>query len=124
MPSLGIKWIERIITKRAVKSVRLFREDAEKPLGRMGNSWLFQETTTRLRGTIEARTTTCESVKIWLVRCTVQRPQRVKMKRRSGKPTKDSPELVRLVHDHGTGRPGSANISSPTDSWEESNHAF
>jgi hypothetical protein len=22
------------------------------------------------------------------------------------------------------GRPGSANISSPTDSWEDSNHAF
>ena len=28
-----------------------------------GNSWLFQETTTRLPGTTDARTTTYESVK-------------------------------------------------------------
>ena len=46
------------------------------------------------------------------------------MERGSGKPTKNRSELECLVHDRGAGTPGSANISSPTDSWEESNYAF
>ena len=54
-----------------------------------GNSWLFQETTTRLPGTTDARTTTYESVKDLAVRCAVQQPHRVQIKRRSGKPTKN-----------------------------------
>jgi len=41
-----------------------------------------------------------------------------------GQADENWPELVRLVHDLGAGRPGSANISIPKDSWEESNHAF
>jgi hypothetical protein len=57
-------------------------------------------------------------------RCAVQQPHRVQIQRRSGKPTKSWPELVRLVHDRGAGRAGSANLSSPRDSWEELNHAF
>src|ERR1700686_5047472 len=36
----------------------------------------------------------------------------------------ETPELVRLVHDHEKVGRGSANISSTTDSREESNHAF
>ena len=36
-----------------------------------GNIWLLQETTIRLPGTIDARTTTYED---WPVRCAVQQP--------------------------------------------------
>ena len=46
------------------------------------------------------------------------------MRCHSGSLREPWPRLMRLVHDHGAGRPGSANISSPTDSSEESNHAF
>src|ERR1700728_1021178 len=42
MPSLGIKWVERIITKRAVKSVRLFRENAENALCQTALNGLYQ----------------------------------------------------------------------------------
>jgi len=46
------------------------------------------------------------------------------VERGSGKPTKNWSELACLVHDRGAGTPESANIISPTDSWEESYHAF
>jgi len=46
------------------------------------------------------------------------------MERGSVTPTKSWSKLACLVHDCGAGTPGPANISSPTDSWEESNHAF
>jgi hypothetical protein len=86
-----------------------------------GNSWLFQETATWLAGTTDARRTTYESVKDLasaLRRAAVARGQD---ETQIGQADKNWPELV---HGHGAGRPGSANMSRATESWEESNHAF
>ncbi len=49
-----------------------------------------------------------ESVKYLVSACAVQRPEKVKMKRRSRKPI----------------RTGQNSQAAPTGSWEESNHAF
>jgi hypothetical protein len=88
------------------------------------NSWLFQEITTRLPGRTDARKTTCKSVRDLASALRRAAAAQGQHETRIGGADKNWPELVRLVHDHGAGRPGSANISSPTDSSEESNHAF
>jgi len=89
-----------------------------------GNSWLFQETTTRLPGTTDARTTPHESVKDLASALRRAAAAHGHDETQIGQADENWPELVRLVHDLGAGRPGSANISIPKDSWEESNHAF
>ena len=89
-----------------------------------GNSWLFQGTTTPLPGTTDPRTTTYESVRDLASALSRAAAIQGQDEMQIGQADKNWPELVRLVHDHGAGRPGSANISSPTDSWEEANHAF
>jgi hypothetical protein len=86
--------------------------------------WLFQETTTRLPGTIAPERRPTNQLKIWAVRYALEQPQRVQITHRTGRPTKNWPGRMRLVDDHGAGRAGSANVSSPTDSWEELNHAL
>ncbi|MCU1296719.1 MAG: hypothetical protein JWO91_997 [Acidobacteriaceae bacterium] len=50
-----------------------------------GNSWPFQEMTTSPGRPMPERRP-ANQLKIWSARCAVQRPHKVKMKRRSGKP--------------------------------------
>jgi hypothetical protein len=89
-----------------------------------GNSWPIQETTTWLPGTTDGRTTTYESIKDLASALRRAAAARGQDETRIGQADNNWPELVRLVHDHGPGRPGSANISGPTHLWEESNHAL
>ena len=49
--------------------------------------------------------------------------RRLRARSRARRPRTDR-NWYGLVHDHGAGRPGSGNVSGPTDSLEESNHAF
>jgi hypothetical protein len=89
-----------------------------------GNSWLIQETTTWLPGTTDGSTTTYESIEDLASALRRAAAARGQDETRIGQADNNWPELVRLVHGHGPGRPGSANISSPTDLGEESNHAL
>jgi hypothetical protein len=89
-----------------------------------GNISLFQVITTRLSGRINAGTTTNASVEDLASALRRAAAAQGQDETQIGKPTKNWPELVRLVHQQGAGRPGSANLNSPTDSSEESNHAF
>jgi hypothetical protein len=89
-----------------------------------GNSWLFEEISTRLPGRTDARTTTYKSVKDLASALRRAAAERGQDETQIGQADKNWPELIRLVYDHRAGRPGSANISSPMDLWWESNHAF
>jgi hypothetical protein len=89
-----------------------------------GNNWLLQKTTTRLPGATDARTTTHESVKDLASALRRAAAARGQDETQIGQADNNGPELIRLVHDRGPERPGSANISSPTDLWEESNYAL
>jgi hypothetical protein len=69
-------------------------------------------------------TTTYESVKDLARALRHAAPARGQDKTQIGQADKNWPELVRLVHDRRAGRSGSANMNSPTDSWEDWNHAL